>query len=245
MKLRTCLLILLLMALAPCWVWAETSTRIFQNFNASNGLADNSAQTIVCTKTGRLVITTMGQINFYDGQRFTYIDPTEEDFYKLKDYRGNYHLYFDIYHHLWLKNTHCVSCVDLSTERYITSIDSVFADFGMNNQVSDMFVSSDGVVWLLNPDGLFSVKTKKNIKIRRDLNLQDLEVVGDRNLMLFYENGLLEVFDIETVRRSTRVRHTARRMPSVTTSRLYSSSTVPCVTSCVMDRKSLSYSDST
>ena len=156
MKLRTCLLILLLMTLAPCMVWAETSSRVFQNFNASNGLADNSAQTILCTKTGRLVITTMGQINFYDGQKFTYIDPTEEDLYPLADYRGNYHLYFDIYHHLWLKNTHSVTCVDLLTEKFVTSIDSVIVGFGMDKKVSDLFVSSDGVVWLLNPDGIFS-----------------------------------------------------------------------------------------
>lgn len=198
MKLRTCLLILLLMALAPSLVWAETSSRVFQNFNASNGLADNSAQTILCTKTGRLVITTMGQINFYDGQKFTYIDPTEEDIYPLADYRGNYHLYFDIYHHLWLKNTHSVTCVDLLTEKFVTSIDSVIVGFGMDKKVSDLFVSSDGVVWLLNPDGIFSVKTKKNIKIRRDLNLQDLDVIQEKYLMLFYENGLLEVIDINT-----------------------------------------------
>ena len=197
MKSRT-FLALLLLILAPCWTLAETSSRVFANFNASNGLADNSAQTIICTKTGRLVITTMGQINFYDGQRFTYIDPTEEDIYTLDDYQGNYHLYFDNYHHLWLKNTHSITCVDLTTEKFASSIGNIFSEFGMDNKVTDLFVSSDGVVWLLNPDGLFSVKLKKNFKIRRDLNLQDLNVLQDQFLMLFYENGLLEVIDLNT-----------------------------------------------
>ena len=50
---------------------AAEEERTFQVYNAANGLADNSAQTINCTKTGRIVITTMGQINFYDGQQFT------------------------------------------------------------------------------------------------------------------------------------------------------------------------------
>ena len=82
----------------------------FYVYNAANGLSDNSAQTINCTKTGRLVITTMGQINFFDGQTFTYIDPSTENIYPLKNYSGNYHLYFDKYHHLWLKDTHSVTC---------------------------------------------------------------------------------------------------------------------------------------
>ena len=72
----------------------------FYAYNAANGLSDNSAQTINVTKTGRLVITTMGQINFFDGQTFTYIDPSTENIYPLKNYSGNYHLYFDGYHHL-------------------------------------------------------------------------------------------------------------------------------------------------
>ena len=55
----------------------------FYVYNATNGLADNSAQTILLTASGRLVITTMGQINFYDGNRFTYIDPTTENIYPL------------------------------------------------------------------------------------------------------------------------------------------------------------------
>ena len=94
----------------------------FYVYNAANGLADNSAQTIYCTRTGRLVITTMGQINFFDGSGFTYIDPSQENTYPLSNYRGNYHLYLDRFRHLWLKDTHSVTCVNLSTERFVKSI---------------------------------------------------------------------------------------------------------------------------
>ena len=89
---------------------ADISPRIFHNYTSANGLADNSAQTIHCTKTGRLVITTAGQINFFDGSKFSYIDPLEENIYALSEYRGNYHLYFDRFHHIWLKNRHSVTC---------------------------------------------------------------------------------------------------------------------------------------
>ena len=67
----------------------------FYVYNASNGLSDNSAQTIKCTLTGRLIITTSGQINFFDGQKFNFIDPDIDDFFPIPNYKGHYHLYFD------------------------------------------------------------------------------------------------------------------------------------------------------
>ena len=174
----------------------NVSPRIFRNYTAANGLADNGAQTILCTKTGRLVITTAGQINFYDGASFSYIDPLDENIYALSDYRGNYHLYFDKYHHIWLKNTGSVTCVELITERFVPSIEDVFAEFGVKERVMDLFVDRTGVVWLLTANGLYSVETKQYIKTRAGLNLQDLEVYKDKFLMLFYENGLMEMYDI-------------------------------------------------
>ena len=174
----------------------NVSPRIFRNYTAANGLADNGAQTIHCTKTGRLVITTAGQINFYDGASFSYIDPLDENIYALSEYRGNYHLYFDKYHHIWLKNTGSVTCVELITERFVPSIEDVFAEFGVKERVMDLFVDRTGVVWLLTANGLYSVATKQYIKPRAGLNLQDLEVYKDKFLMLFYENGLMEMYDI-------------------------------------------------
>ena len=170
----------------------------FYVYNAANGLADNSAQTIYCTRAGRLVITTMGQINFFDGNGFSYIDPSKENTYPLSNYRGNYHLYFDRFHHLWLKNNHNVTCVNLSTERFVNSIEKVFQEFGCDNPVTDLFVDQTFTVWLLTDRGLFNVATKQVYPVRSGLNLQDLELCEERYLLLFYENGLLEVTDLET-----------------------------------------------
>lgn len=190
-------IILLLFSLLTVTAMAESSSRVFSNYSAADGLADNSAQTIACTKTGRLVVTTMGQINFYDGQKFTFIDPSEENIYPLANYYGNYHLYFDHYHHLWLKDTHSVTCVNLTTEKFTSSIEEEFKKFGMDKKVLDLFVDSNGIVWMLTDDGLFSAETKQTLKIRRDLNLQDLDVYK-KQLLLFYENGLMEIYDSRT-----------------------------------------------
>ena len=183
------------------FVMAETSDRRFEKYNASDGLADNSAQTIYCTKEGRMVITTMGQINFFDGQKFSYIDPTEENLYPLVDYAGNYHLYFDRYHHMWLKNTHNVTCVDLQTEKFAVSIKEEFAKFGMDKQVRDMFVDADGIVWLSVEDGLYSVESKRLYPLRKGHNLQDVETSQDKYLLLFYEDGQMDMVDLTTGKR--------------------------------------------
>lgn len=170
----------------------------FYVYNAANGLADNSAQTIVCTKTGRLVITTMGQINFFDGQHFTYIDPSSENIYPLRDYQGNYHLYFDRYHHLWLKNRRSVTCVDLSTERFVSSVEDVFKDLGVSEEVTDMFCDQKNEVWLLTAKGLYGTEMSHYYKVHERLILQDVEVFDQQYLMLFYGNGLMEVLDLKT-----------------------------------------------
>ena len=83
--MKTRAMILAMMVLAATTALADISPRIFRNYTSGDGLADNSAQTIHCTKTGRLVITTAGQINFFDGSKFQYIDPLDENMYALSE----------------------------------------------------------------------------------------------------------------------------------------------------------------
>ena len=179
-------------------VMAVTSRRVFQAYTASNGLADNSAQTIRCATSGRLVITTMGQINFFDGNRFSFIDPSKEKMYPLPSYIGNYHVYVDKYHHMWLKNTHTVSCVDLLTEMFVNSIEDEFHKFGISEDVKDLFVDGEGVAYLLTDKGLFSVDSRKYYKVREKCNLQDLDTYKERYLLLFYETGVVDVLELST-----------------------------------------------
>jgi len=173
--------------------------RIFRTITASNGIADNSAQTIKCTFTGRMTITTIGNINFYDGANFSHINGDEEKTYKLEDYQGHYHLFYDNDHHLWLKSKQAVTCVDLSRERYIDA-DSIFRLYGATGRVSDMFVDVKGDLWLCQDGYIFSRKYGKKIHLQKGLELQDLEVY-DKQLILFYSNGLFVNYDVESGQR--------------------------------------------
>ena len=171
--------------------------RVFRPITAANGLADNSAQTMKCTFTGRMTITTLGNINFYDGANFSQINSDTEVKYKLEDYNGHYHLYFDNNHHLWLKNKYEVSCVDLNRESYITNIDSLFALYGAKDRVNDMFVDGNGDLWLCEGHYVLSAKYRKKVRLPKGVSLQELAVFDKKQLFLFYDNGLLKCYDLE------------------------------------------------
>lgn len=175
----------------------EMHHRKFSVINAANGLADNSAQTIVATRSGRMIITTIGHVNFYDGNTFTHANSERGATYKLKNYTGNYHTYFDANHHFWLKDKHKVSCVDLMTEKFIPNISGIFKSEGIKGTVDDLFTDSDRRLWLVSNGRLHGDKGKYNLPISREAALQDLGNRGD-TLYLFYSNSKIEVYNLKT-----------------------------------------------
>lgn len=197
-RLRT--LLSAVMLLAVTCIHAGDEDRVFKTFNASSGLADNSAQTINCTLTGRIVISTIGHINFYDGTAFSHIDTEQEDIYPLSNYSGNYHVYFDKSHHLWLKNTHSVTCVDLLTERFLPEIAEEFKRMGVTAPVQDLFVDADGSLWLMYDYRLHCMEKGWEVPVVRTANLQDIDVYNDSQLLEFYGNGEVAGYDLASGR---------------------------------------------
>ena len=171
--------------------------RTFKTINASNELADNSAQIVVCTKTGRMIIATLGNLNFYNGYGFSHISPYHGYQYQLPRYSGDYRLGFDRKHHIWLKNTNTLTCVDLLMEQFVANVDSVINDMGCHEPVEDLFVDSVGGVWLLTGKGLFGVNNQQTYTVLRDQNLQEVDVFDDL-LLTFYGNGEEVGQDIHT-----------------------------------------------
>lgn len=196
------LLLLILLQTLTFRVQAESDARrVFRKITAADGLADNSAQTIKCTKTGRMTITTLGNINFFDGANFSYVSDRQEARYRLEDYTGRYHLYFDNNHHLWLKNKYVVTCVNLTTETVISRVDSVFATYGIKDQVNDLFIDVNGDLWVCVNNYLYCNKYNRKIPLRFPGTLQDLAVYDSRFLLTFYSDGMLICYDLATGRK--------------------------------------------
>ena len=189
------LLSVVLMATNCCAVYGDESERLFKVFDSADGLADNGAQVILCTKTGRLVICSIGHINFYNGSSFEHIDPTQQDIYELPKYTGHYHLYFDKAHHLWVKDKYQVTCVNLMTEQFIHDVKGVLLEMGFDGKAEDLFVDNDGCVLILAGNRLYNCKTKKSYPVRNGKNLLDVCSVEDKITMLFYDDSSIEVFE--------------------------------------------------
>lgn len=191
------IVILMMFAVGRASANDELSNREFTVINAANGLADNSAQTLVATWSGRMIITTIGHVNFYDGNSFSHVNSDHSETYRLNSYEGNYHTYFDNNHHFWLKDKHKLSCVDLLTEQFVSNISSIFKAEGVNGKVDDLFTDSERRLWLVSRGRLYGDKSKYSIPISQQSKLQDLGNLGDK-LYLFYSDSKIEVYDLKT-----------------------------------------------
>ena len=188
--------VVLMLLLCPFMAEAQHSQRIFMSFDASNGLADNSAQTLKCTKEGRIVCSTIGHINFFDGSVFTHIDPLKEDAYPLEKYHGHYHIYYDRYHHLWLKDKHQVTCLNLWTEHFEHDVAKVFRELHVPQPVDDLFTDSDSCLWTQTGNVLMCLERNLEIHVKKDLELHDLDVMNGE-VLLFYNNGSVSIYDAQ------------------------------------------------
>ena len=168
---------LVLACLITVAVHATEQDRTFRVINASSDLADNSAQLVACNELGRIIISTIGNINFYDGESFRHIDTRQDLQYPLPAYNGKYRFYFDDAYHIWLKNTGSVTCVNLLTELFVNNVDSLLYTMGNIEPAQDLFVDSTGCVWLLNSRGLQNMNLQRNYGVPTEHNLQDLEVI--------------------------------------------------------------------
>ena len=186
---------MLLMLFVSVNMLANDEDLVFYSYDASNGLADNGVQIVRSTRTGRVLIFTIGHINFYDGDSFTHIDPSERDVINLSGYKGGYQLFFDKYHHLWGKNRGKLACVDLLTERFIPDVKAVLREMGVRKRVDDIYGDGECNMWFRSGKQLSDPKLGKNFKIHAETTLQDVDLYADSLLLLFHADGSVGVYD--------------------------------------------------
>ena len=199
-NLRRYISLVILLAVTLVHVQASEEDRVFYAYDASNGLADNNAQTVMTTKTGRIMVTTLGHVNFFDGSSFRHIDPQNSDAYPLPGYDGRYQLCFDKMHHLWIKHDHMMTCVNLTTETFIHDIPSVFREMGVKGVVYDFFGDGESNVWFRTGNKIYSPGVNKTFQIYDNAVLQEVDVYRDSLLMMFHADGSVVVLDYHTGR---------------------------------------------
>lgn len=199
--------ILLLVALfASCQLWAQEHF-VFSPINTSNGLSDNRVRAIAQLNDRRMVFSTEGLINIYDGTEFSYLHADDNKAYDLPNYSGFHNLSIDDENRLWLKNQKKLTCFDLYTEKIIGNIDSLFQQFGVKDSVIDFFVDSYQNSWFLSNsnDLYFSAKGQKQARVfiaklpnlhDKSEQLFDVEV-RESFVFLFYKSGKMDCYNLE------------------------------------------------
>ena len=77
---------------------------LFSPINSIMGLSDNQVRNITQLNDNRMVITTDGNINIYDGESFKYIHSQDDNKIRLSAYTGFYRVYTDGDSLLWIKS---------------------------------------------------------------------------------------------------------------------------------------------
>ncbi len=170
---------------------------IYSRLDVSDGLSDNQVAHILQLEDGRMVFTTHGNINLYDGMNFHYIHRSDSSIYELNNYHGAYHVYIGEDDLLWVKDFKRVWCLDVKHEQYLDSPERIFMMYGLREKVQDLFVDSEKRLWCLTKNGLWHKGAKKFITLPDDVGeLQDLDVMNNR-LYLFVNTGEVLCYTID------------------------------------------------
>ena len=144
------------------------SQYIFRHLDVADGLSDNQIRHFTETPDGRIAIRTVSMLNIYNGATF-------DHFYhdRRKDYKWDFNRYqiFKEYHdsegRLWMKAPGYLSLLDLKTNQFIYDIDEILSDFGVNQNLKNLFIDENKNYWFLTEDNTFSFYdiSSKGLKI--------------------------------------------------------------------------------
>ena len=179
----------------------------FSSIDATRGLSDNNVRYILQLRDGRMALTTLGNINIYNGASFQYVHSSNGDVYELQGYHGAYHVYEDDAHRLWLKDTQRVSCFSLERNAWETNIDSLLRAMTISTKIDDLFFDNDGQAWYVIGTDVRTPKTDHVFAFPKDDDeLLDLAVEAD-TLYLFFSNGDIVAYNVANGKLLYRSRH--------------------------------------
>ena len=172
---------------------------LFTSINTAQGLSDNQIRYILQLPDGRMVFTTNGNVNLYDGLHFSYLHRTAEDVSPLKQYEGCYRIYQCGDSLLWIKDYHKLMCIDLHQEKYIPHLDSYFRRKEIHEPVEDLFVDNSGRIWLLTSQELRELETGIRLTLPENEHRKLQDIHSDElAVYLFYHTGEVVCYDPKT-----------------------------------------------
>lgn len=173
-------IVLVVLAFLSAVLQVGAADMVFSRITAADGLSDNQVRYIQQLADGRMVFTTSGSVNLYDGTTFTALHRHGDDVVGLPGYDGYYRIYNVGDTALWVKDYGRLMHIDLTTEEY--KVPEVEAE--------NFYVDSEGRIWIQK--GANVVCGNSAIPVRGVL--QDVDAIGD-SIYIFYHSGLVRVHD--------------------------------------------------
>jgi len=179
---------------------AAQSQLVFSSIDSKDGLSDNRIRNITQLADGRMMVTTEGVTNLFDGTRFTQLHIQKGCIYPLSGYFGFHHSYEDK-QYVWIKNYRQLYLYDKIKGNYVDNPQRVFSAMGITEKVSDLFVDANGHHWIKTmTDKLFFYNSDERTLhlFKNDVSLIDGQrealfdiVVVNKQAYLFYSNGVM------------------------------------------------------
>ncbi len=186
-----CLLLLMLHVLG-----GRAENFLFTSLNASDGLSDNQVRYILQLSDGRMVFTTNGNLNLFDGSNFKYLHRNEKHIHSIGGYDGHYRIYQEGDSLLWIKEMGKLMCVDVRREVYVTDVGHYLQRRGVIGEVDDVFVDGKRRLWILQNGCLKQVDGTQQIDLYADKGkIQDLWA-DETRLYLFYDTGEVVCYNL-------------------------------------------------
>ncbi len=182
---------------------------VFTSIDSKSGLSENRVRTILQLQDGRMVVTTEGVTNIYDGTSFKYLHLKGNNISRLTGYSGFHHGYVDK-EYVWIKDKAKLMGIDIKQERFVSKPDSVLSKMGIREPIADFFMDASQNYWVLTSSDKLLFRNAKNGKTAVFLNhvstpnrakdqLYDVAVV-QQQLFLFYRHGLIVCYDLKTAK---------------------------------------------
>ena len=167
---------------------------LFSPINSIMGLSDNQVRNITQLNDNRMVITTDGNINIYDGESFKYIHSQDDNKIRLSAYTGFYRVYTDGDSLLWIKDMHKLTCIDLGKEIYLHSKE-IYNIIG-HEDIIDFFIDNSGNRLIVTQNKVIS-SAGNEITIPQNLNypLQDI-IINNNEIYFLFSCGKMIIKNI-------------------------------------------------
>lgn len=202
---------------------------VFSAIDSKEGLSENRVRTILQLQDGRMLITTEGVTNIYDGTSFKYLHLKGNTIYALTAYSGFHHGYVDK-NYVWIKDKGKLMLIDIKQEHFVQNPEGVLSSMDIHGSIADFFLDAYQNYWVLSSSDKLLFRNAKNGKTTVFLQnvsipngiknqLYDVAVI-QKQLFLFYKNGLMVCYDLDTATELYQTNSLANENPKEYTSTL-------------------------